>query len=179
MYMAPTIARMLPISVHSFMLLVGVIEVIAAVIEEVQVWEDQRPIPGAGTSNNPALAVFRQQLYLVWNGGSFDSNIYWSVFDPVAEQWAARQTIPGVGTDKSPGAAAFEDRLYVAWKGVGDDKNIWWSMFDGNTWANQVRIANVGTTSGPALAAFDSRTAFWWIVLRRWLWSLWARSFRG
>jgi hypothetical protein len=36
MYMAPTIARMLPISVHNFMLLVGVIEVLAAVIVAVR-----------------------------------------------------------------------------------------------------------------------------------------------
>ena len=34
--MTPTIARMLPISVHNFMLLVGVIEVIAAVIVAVR-----------------------------------------------------------------------------------------------------------------------------------------------
>ena len=32
MYVAPSIARMLPISVHNFMLLVGVIEVVAGVI---------------------------------------------------------------------------------------------------------------------------------------------------
>lgn len=146
--------------------------------EATQKWEEQRAVPGAGTSNNPALAVFNGALYLVWNGGAFDSNIYWSVFDPGTDSWAARQMIPGVGTDKSPAAAAFDGRLYAAWKGVGDDKNIWWSTFDGRNWTNQTRIPGVGTDSGPALGTLITPPAplSWWAALGRWLTGLTARQ---
>jgi hypothetical protein len=123
--------------------------------EDTQVWDQQNPVRGAGTSNNPALAVYRGQLYLVFNGGASDSNVYWSVFDPAMQQWSYRQPIPGAGTDGSPAAAAFDDRLYAAWKGVGDDKNIWWSTFDGQSWLpSPNRIGSVGTTAGPALCAY-------------------------
>lgn len=126
-------------------------------------WNQPSQIAGAGTSKDPAFAVFNNQLYLVWNGGAGDSNIYWSVFDNTTKSWSVRQQVPGVGTDSSPAIASFQGLLYMVWKGVGDDQNIWWTTFDGSQWGPQQRRSDVGTGTGPALALYDPSP---WLLYR-------------
>lgn len=145
-------------------------------------WLAQQPVAGAGTSNDPAMAVFRDVLYLVWNGGAGDSRIYWSTLDNASGNWTPKKIVPardgprppGVGTNESPAIAVFQDRLYMAWKGVGED-NIWWNYFDGASWSSQQILADRGTASGPALAAYDPTLLglvltelhhWWWPWLR-------------
>lgn len=116
-------------------------------------WTSQRQIGGTATSNGPALAVFRNQLFLVWNGHATDSSIWFTSFDGELRDWRTQQQVQNVATNESPAVAVFQDRLYMAWSGLGVS-NIFWSFFDGSNWASQ-KMTDALTASGPALAAFD------------------------
>jgi hypothetical protein len=42
------------------------------------VWSPQQGGVGGGTSQGPALAVFRDQLFAAWKGVSGDERMFWS-----------------------------------------------------------------------------------------------------
>lgn len=124
------------------------------------VWTDQHVHAGTGTSNGPAMAVFQDQLYLVWNGANIDPSIWFTTFDGEQPRWRdPQQQVSGVATNESPAVTVFHDRLYMAWGGLGTPY-IFWSFFDGQKWAtfpdgSPQQMSDSITGSGPALVVFD------------------------
>jgi hypothetical protein len=41
-------------------------------------WSPSQAVPGVGSSNEPALAVYAGNLYGAWDGSNGDDNVYWS-----------------------------------------------------------------------------------------------------
>jgi hypothetical protein len=129
-------------------------------------WTPQRLYAGTGTSNGPAMAVYRNALYLVWNGAHDDPRIWFSSLvgiDGQYEDWRPQQEVApggGVATNESPAVTVFQDKLYMAHGGLGNS-NIYWTFFDGQDWATfpdgqrQQQFPEALTASGPALVAFD------------------------
>jgi hypothetical protein len=113
-------------------------------------WTKIRQLPG-GTSTSPALASFKNNIYLVWKGEGDDATLWWSQ-SADGQTWTSQQQISGPETDTPPSLVGGDDALYLVWKGKGDT-GIWWSKnSDGKTWSEQRQIVDFSTSSAPALA---------------------------
>jgi len=108
----------------------------------------------------PALAVFKNALYMAWKGIEFDERIFFTHYN--GSIWAAQAEVPGVGTSAGVSLAVFQNALYMVWKGEGNDQRIWWTRFNGTSWAGQQQIPGVFTSTGPRLAVFDNRLYMAW-----------------
>ncbi len=123
-------------------------------------WTPATPVPGAASSDGPALGAFNGVPYLVWKGEGNDQGIYWSAWTGSA--WSAVQNIPGVGTSTRPALAALGGGLYMAWKGVAGDPGLYWSAFDGSTWTAQHWIAGGFSDHTPGLVAYHGILCLTW-----------------
>jgi hypothetical protein len=89
-------------------------------------WSDPQPVPGAGTSFGPSLAVFQDLLYGAWRSGT-DDHVFWASFTGTTFEWSSSGVVvPGIGTSFRPALAAYAGSLFAAWKGVDDDTGIYW-----------------------------------------------------
>lgn len=129
-------------------------------------WTPQERIPGAASTEGPALASYDLRdgtpstgLMMVWKGAAGDSTLWWNV-NP-GNGWSQPRQIPGAGTSARPAVANFTDSV-AAWKGAGDDPGVYWSMWRPGGWAPQERIPDAASGHGPALATLDHRLYLFW-----------------
>ena len=98
-------------------------------------WATQRIVQGVGTTAGPALACFKNIVYLAWKGAANDTRIYWSRCVNGID-WEPQQPLPMGRTGSAPALGATDSALYVAWKGEGPSNEIYWAKStDGKTWA--------------------------------------------
>jgi hypothetical protein len=151
---------------------------------EPQDWAPQREEPNLFTSEGPSLAVFENQLMMVWKGPGFDGSVSWSSISGVRQTFGLGLRIRAVGgTSRGPrlsplstfgpllldGRGPNGQKLWMAWKGaaipsgspdpstpIEDDPGIYWSSTDRffGDWAPQKKVEGVGTSEGAALAFF-------------------------
>jgi hypothetical protein len=74
------------------------------------------------TSDSPALAVFRDKLYLAWRG-KFDGKAWYATFD--GRLWSMQQT--DFDISKAPALALYDDKLIMTWR--DPDQQLWLSYF--------------------------------------------------
>jgi hypothetical protein len=125
-------------------------------------WTAQQNVPGAETSDGPALAPGPDGLlYMAWRAPTGDENIWWSAFD--GSSWTGKANVPEAGTSAGPALAPGPDGLlYMAWKGFGDDQQIWLSTYDGSNWSPQQNAeVTPGTSACPALALYGLLYMAW------------------
>lgn len=74
-----------------------------------QQWSPRKPlpgggvVPGVGTDQSPALAIYQDKLYMTWKGVGADKHIWWSNFDGAS--WAQQEiTDNSFGTTSGPPA---------------------------------------------------------------------------
>jgi hypothetical protein len=91
-------------------------------------WSPQQQQPEAGTSDEPALAVFSGRLHLAWKGEYDAVGIWASSYDGAS--WSPQLQVPQAGTSAGPALATYNNELYFAWKGERDAVGIWWSSFN-------------------------------------------------
>jgi len=128
------------------------------------------PVPGAATTDGPALANFAGMVWMAWTGRQGDPGLYWAVYDQAADSWSAQQRVtagPGggpVAATDSPALVGLQDSLVVFWRGAAPDDTIWVSSMkladaSSNTWQVQQKIVSapfsgpgvpVGAASGPS-----------------------------
>jgi hypothetical protein len=87
-------------------------------------WSPGRVVdPKFETSDAPALAVYRDKLYMVWKG---NGQARYSVFD--GDSWTPQQEVGAAsGISKAPALAVYDDKLFMTW---GDsDQQLWLSYF--------------------------------------------------
>ncbi|MFI5619629.1 hypothetical protein [Streptomyces sp. NPDC051567] len=120
--------------------------------------------PGAGwgtdaqftahyASETPALAVFRDDLYCVYQGRGDNPDLWWTAHRADGG-WSEDQSFPAHHTLGSPALAVFQDRLYCAHRGGSGDWGIALTSSDGGTWTPDRPIPHAGSVYGPALAVF-------------------------
>ena len=133
-------------------------------------YNDQTQVLNSATSASPAVAYFKDNLYIAWKGETGDARIWISNAggfgsDGVALGLSPQRLGPSpAGTERGPALAATEDTLFMAWKGASSNK-IWWSQSqDGIKWSEQSSIPQVGGTSqGPALTAIGDTLFLAWV----------------
>ncbi|WP_405922328.1 hypothetical protein [Streptomyces sp. NBC_00122] len=104
-------------------------------------------------SETPALAVFRDDLYCVYQGRGDDPDLWWTAHRADGS-WSEDLPFPAHHTLGSPALAVFQDRLYCAHRGGSGDWSIALSSYDGGTWRPDRPVPNAESVYGPALAVF-------------------------
>jgi hypothetical protein len=136
-------------------------------------------VPGAGTSNGPALALNAttfvgepDKLLLFWKGKATDQGIWHAASSDAGQNWTSQKRVPNVATSHRPALAVRGERVYVIWKGASNDGGLYWAYFspfnepDTTVWLDPMtddpvrpgdrNIPNVGTSHRPALTVFET-----------------------
>lgn len=128
-----------------------------------QHWGAQAQIPGAASTNAPALTVFNGLPFLAFKGGVGDDGMYGAIYSPATGRWATEPNSTGVfplgsmGTSHGPSLAVWNGKLFMAWKGNPGDTDMYWAQSStGGTgsWTGQSVISNTGSDVGPAVVAY-------------------------
>ncbi|MFJ8923528.1 hypothetical protein ACIREK_29120 [Streptomyces sp. NPDC102415] len=120
--------------------------------------------PGAGwgadtqfttqyASETPALAVFGDDLYCVYQGRGDNPGLRWTVHRGDGS-WSEDQPFPSHHTLGSPALAVFRNRLYCAHRGGSGDWGIALTSHDSGTWTPDQPVPHAESVYGPALAVF-------------------------
>lgn len=120
--------------------------------------------PGAGwgadtqfaaryASETPSLAVFRDDLYCVYQGQGDDPSLWWTAHRADGSR-SEDQPFPAHHTLGGPALAVFQERLYCAHRGGSGDWGIALTSYDGSTWTPDQPVPHAETVYGPALAVF-------------------------
>jgi len=129
-------------------------------------WSDQSPLRDRGSSASPALAVFRDQLFMAWRGVPGDQNLYWATYDENdPRKWTDQHPLSDRASLGVPALAAFQDKLFMAWRGVEGDEDLYWATYDGNPdlkWSDQNHLTDRASVVGPALAVFQNKLYMVW-----------------
>ncbi|MEP7232916.1 MAG: hypothetical protein ABI691_21835 [Ginsengibacter sp.] len=125
-------------------------------------WIPQEGFHDIATAAKPALALFKNIIYLVWRGGGNDHGIYFR--RNVNGTWLPQEKINGVGSTSSPCLVIYKERLQLYWKGAEDDSNIYFTRLkedSDNEWEDQqllsykkaghINTANAASTHGPSV----------------------------
>jgi hypothetical protein len=124
-----------------------------------------------GTFQTPALAVYRDQLHMVWRGADGNEGIWHAsnaTLDPTADNngWSTQEPVPGVATNDIPALAVYQDRLHMAWRGIAGDTGLWHTSFGDDGWRPQdpVRspVGGMASAAGPSLATYGGRLHMVW-----------------
>jgi len=124
-------------------------------------WTEQKATEISGGSHNaPALAVYKDKLYMAWRGCG-DDGMWFSYYD--GDLWAPQQRALGdFGKSNAPALATYNGKLYMAWRSIGDDPAIYYSEFDGSLWKPQQKARDFGTSHVPALAFYNGKLYMAW-----------------
>ncbi|MFE2373711.1 hypothetical protein [Streptomyces sp. NPDC059398] len=116
-------------------------------------WGTEAPFTARYASETPALAVFRDDLYCVYQGQGDNPNLWWTAHRSDGS-WSDDRPFPAHHTLGSPALAVFRDRLYCAHRGGSGDWSIALTSWDGSTWTPDQPVADAGSVYGPGLAVF-------------------------
>lgn len=88
---------------------------------------DDDDLDSYGLSGSPAVAVFNDTLYCVYEGPNNNGFLYYTTFD--GQNWS-KSTLTAVRTSGSPALAVFKDKLYCVHEGYGEDGWLHYFYFD-------------------------------------------------
>ncbi|MFE3760147.1 hypothetical protein ACFXPI_00015 [Streptomyces sp. NPDC059104] len=116
-------------------------------------WGADTPFTARYASETPALAVFRGDLYCVYQGRGDDPDLWWTAHRADGG-WSDDRPLPAHHTLGSPALAVFQDRLYCAHRGGSGDWGMALTSYDGKTWSPDRPVPSAESVYGPALAVF-------------------------
>ncbi|WP_405792471.1 hypothetical protein [Streptomyces sp. NBC_01506] len=116
-------------------------------------WGTEAQFTAQYASEAPALAVFRDDLYCVYQGRGDNPSLWWTAHRSDGTRSDDR-SFPAHHTLGSPALAVFQDRLYCAHRGGSGDWGIALTSYDGGTWTPDRPVPHAESVYGPALAVF-------------------------
>lgn len=132
-------------------------------------WYDQGQIKTSTGSKiplhgTPALAVFNNLLYMVYQSKSGNGQLLYATFDGTS--WSDGNVISGVALNPSsaPAAISYNGSLYVVYQDSQADNNnhysLNWLTFDGSSWSSATAIStsensSLVTNGFPSLMVFN------------------------
>ncbi|MFF2401718.1 hypothetical protein [Streptomyces goshikiensis] len=116
-------------------------------------WGADAPFTAHYASEAPALAVFRDDLYCVYQGRGDNPSLWWTAHHADGN-WSDNRSLAAHHTLGSPALAVFQDRLYCAHRGGSGDWGIALTSYDGSAWMPDRPVPNAESVYGPALVAF-------------------------
>jgi hypothetical protein len=128
-------------------------------------WSPQQRLNDRASTDAPALAVYRDKLYMAWRGAG-DDNLWWASYDGNPDlKWSDQIPLTDKGSVEGPTLAVFQDKLFMAWRGVSGDQGLYWATYDGNPdlkWSDQQTPGDRGSFDVPALAVFQDNLFMAW-----------------
>ncbi|MEV7834349.1 hypothetical protein AB0P12_27515 [Streptomyces subrutilus] len=116
-------------------------------------WGADAQFTAAYASEAPALAVFRDDLYCVYQGRGDNPHLWWTAHQADGT-WSEDRAMGAHHTLGSPALAVFQDRLYCAHRGGSGDWGIAVTSYDGSAWTPDRPVPQAESVYGPALAVF-------------------------
>lgn len=117
-------------------------------------WGPERQFTAAYASETPALAVFRGDLYCVYQGRGDNPSLWWTAHRSDGVR-AEDRPFPSHHTLGSPALAVHGDRLYCAHRGGSGTWGMAVTSYDGDTWSPDQPVPYAESVYGPALAVFQ------------------------
>ncbi len=127
-------------------------------------WSAQLKVPGASTSDHPALVYFRPASNLVIAWTTTKNTIEYENLS--AFGFGTTGTVSQASTNASPAVTVVGERLYVAWKGRTTDKIFYNSQPEKElygTWTGQVAETAALTHDAPSTAASGATLYAVWL----------------
>jgi hypothetical protein len=119
--------------------------------------EPDKQIENVYLSDSPALTVFKDKLYLAYQGKDFNHQ-FWYITTCDGVNWSEPIQISNIRLSCSPALAVFNNKLYVVYQDENEKGQLWYTTtYDGEVWTEQKQIQNVGMSYSPALAVFDDK----------------------
>lgn len=97
-------------------------------------WTPPTRVPGVDTAAAPALAFYRDRLYVGFRGAGDDERLWWTSFD--GNRWEAPSVILGGASRLGTALAVYNDRLYAAWRDPSPQSGLWYAAFSGSIWSD-------------------------------------------
>ncbi|MGW8357701.1 hypothetical protein [Streptomyces wedmorensis] len=116
-------------------------------------WGTDAQFTAPYASETPALAVFRDDLYCVYQGRGDNPDLWWTAHRADGSR-TEDQPFPAHHTLGSPALAVFRDRLYCAHRGGSGDWGIALTSYDSGSWTPDRPVPHAESVYGPALAVF-------------------------
>lgn len=148
-------------------------------------WSAEATISGVSTSGAPALAVYKDKLYLAHSGAGIQENYLSYTVTDDGTTWKPDTLIPEVYLNGSPSMAVWGDRLYLFHQGASINSatgQLWYTTFDGDTWSKDVRVPNVSMVQSPSVVSYDGKL---WVgyqhrqTVGKWTATMWYTAFDG
>jgi hypothetical protein len=96
-------------------------------------------------------------LAVVRGASRDDQNLWFTVWDEVAEKWAEDAEFNECLTRNSPALAQHGDFLYCVHRGCDNDSQLWWTKYSTNDgWSDDTVFPNHHTELNPSLVDFQN-----------------------
>ncbi|WP_144409553.1 hypothetical protein [Martelella endophytica] len=120
-------------------------------------WSSPQQHPAAATTSAPAVAAFKNGIFLAWLGGG--NSIWTSWF--TGTEWTDQFPTGGVTSNLGPALAVYDDLLYMAW--AGRDNSVYYKTYDLQYWGGQQELSDTYNISDtPALAVSGNALHLAW-----------------
>jgi len=97
-----------------------------------------------GISGSPAVAVFNNKLYCVYEGAQNDGLLHYCTFD--GQKWSDDKLLGNNGTSGSPALAVFNNKLYCVHEGAKENGWLYYCISDdGEVWFLDAPLPDHGT----------------------------------
>ncbi|MFY0630548.1 MAG: hypothetical protein JXR05_09215 [Flavobacteriaceae bacterium] len=131
-------------------------------------WSPQRKITehDIETSKAPALAVFNDNIYMVWRGRSSNS-LWYSIFCNETEKWSKEEKINNNYTSSAPSLTEFKGKLYLAYKDKESDY-LYYCIKESekSPWSDPIKFNNKNidarSGSGPSILSDKNELYLAW-----------------
>lgn len=112
-------------------------------------WAADQQIPNVGMSASPSAVVFKDILYLFYQGSRESGELWCQTFNGSA--WSSARKLTSVGITASPSAVVFATgKLYLFHRGPRQTGELWvTSTSDGTNWSADQQINGVSASWSP------------------------------
>jgi hypothetical protein len=109
------------------------------------------------TCDTPAVAVYRDQLYVAHRGNS-DEKLYYCIGSSNGSggvTWTVDIYLGNHLAEQGPALAVFKDKLVMVHRSSGKDGSLWCCYYDGSSWSADTKFKNEQQTGDtPALVSY-------------------------
>lgn len=110
------------------------------------------PVP-AQYASAPSAVVFNTQLYVFYQNGNPDGQLWFTVFN--GSSWIENKQVSSADVSCSPAAAVYDNDIYVFYQGGGKNGQLWYALFNGSSWTSNQVSASAGISSSPMAGVYN------------------------
>ncbi|BAZ21728.1 glycosyl hydrolase, BNR repeat protein [Kalymmatonema gypsitolerans NIES-4073] len=127
---------------------------VQTILEEKNMFHEDILVPNIGLSNWPAVAVYKDKIYLVHEGMKHDGNLWWTYSSDGGSTWKTDYKIDNVATSGPPALVVFQEKLYCFHRARDKKSQLHYTVSnDGEIWSGDSKaVDGIGLSESPAVA---------------------------